>query len=109
MGHRLYIFKRAFAVIEYVMLITIVCAALIAFRVYIQRSLQGQYRKAGESAGLLRQYDPGATIDCVHEVGESYEITYSRACFNNKVVKLKDVWGAKRFCTSFCQDWSTGR
>jgi hypothetical protein len=73
---------HAFAVLEYVILITIVCAALFSFRGYIQRGLQGQYRKAGETFGFLRQYNPDATIDCAFD--PDLNVWYSQACFNNR-------------------------
>ena len=58
---------RAFAMLEYVMLIIILAAALFTFRTYLQRAFQGQYRKAGESFGFLRQYNPGSSIDCAFD------------------------------------------
>ena len=77
------------------MLVIILAAALFTFRGYIQRALQGQYRKAGESFGFLRQYNPGASTDCAFDTwssnatGTPREVNawYSQACFNNKSVR----------------------
>lgn len=74
--------RRAFAMLEYVMLIIILLAGLFVGRSYVQRAFQGQYRKAGESFGYLRQYDPGASLDCTYD-----GIWYSQACFNNKILQ----------------------
>ncbi len=75
--------KRAFAMLEYVMLVIILAAGLFTFRAYIQRSVQGQYRKAGESFGFARQYNPGASRECAFE--GTTNTWYSQECFNNKV------------------------
>ncbi len=78
---------RAFAMLEYVMLLLILAIALVSFRGYIQRALQGQYRKTGESFGFLRQYNPRNSLDCVFDPGVG--VWYSSACFNNKILADK--------------------
>ena len=77
--------RRAFATLEYVMLVIILAAGLYTFRNYIQRGFQGQYRRAGESFGFLRQYNPSASRDCTSNNGTWYE----QGCFNNQVVSLR--------------------
>ncbi|MBF0331979.1 MAG: hypothetical protein HQL17_08615 [Candidatus Omnitrophica bacterium] len=77
--------QQAFAVIEYVVLIIVVIAALVGFRSYLQRGLQGQYRKAGETFGFGRQYSPTASIECAYD--DEALVWYSTACFNNKVLQ----------------------
>ena len=76
--------RRAFATLEYVMLIIILAAGLYTFRNYIQRGFQGQYRRAGESFGFLRQYNPSASRDCASNNGTWYE----QGCFNNQLLVL---------------------
>lgn len=44
--------------IEYALLIAIVVAALIGVSVYTKRSLCDKWRKAGDSFGYGRQYEP---------------------------------------------------
>jgi hypothetical protein len=66
------------------MMVIILAAGLYTFRTYIQRGFQGQYRKAGESFGFTRQYNPGASRDCVMDTQ-----TYEKGCFNNKVLGLR--------------------
>jgi len=67
------------------MLITLFVGALFSFQTYIQRGVQGQYRKAGESFGSLRQYNPGASIDCAFDPATGK--WYAQACYNNKILK----------------------
>jgi hypothetical protein len=106
--------QRAFTVLEYVILIVVFIGAIYAFQPYVQRGIQGQYRKAGESFGFLRQYNPGASLDCV--IDPALDISYSQACFNNKVTALdctkKDtkemydgcIESAKNACTLGCAE-----
>ena len=77
--------QRAFAVIEYVMLISIMILGLVAFQPYIQRAMHGQYRKAGESFAFGRQYSGSATIQCAYD--DQADVWYSVECFNNEVLK----------------------
>ena len=79
--------RRAFAVLEYVMLVLILLMGLVGFRIYIERGFQGQFRKAGESFGFLRQYNPGASRDCAFE--PSLGIWYETGCFNNEIIRRR--------------------
>lgn len=104
--------RRAFAVLEYVMLVLIIAAGLVGFRVYIERGFQGQHRKAGESFGFLRQYNPGASRDCSFD--PVLGIWYEMGCFNNEILRRackREAPGApydrcindsKRACTTGC-------
>jgi hypothetical protein len=74
--------RRGFAVLEYVMLVLILAAGLYTFRSYIQRGFQGQYRRTGESFGFTRQYNPGASRECIIDT-----VTYEKGCFENQVLK----------------------
>lgn len=76
--------RKAFSLLEYVVLLLVVLTVLISFRGFLQRSLQGQYRKVGETIGFLRQYSPRATIDCAYD--DMLHIWYSQACFDNELL-----------------------
>ena len=76
--------RRGYAFLEYLVLVIVVMVALTTFRKYIQSAMQGQYRKAGDSFGMLRQYNPGASIDCAYN--DKYNQWYSQECFNHKIV-----------------------
>lgn len=82
MGHSS---RRAFAVLEYVMLMIIILASLFSFRVFMQRALNGQYRKVGDSMAFSRQYAINRTIDCAYD--DKMGIWYAQACFSNKVLQ----------------------
>jgi hypothetical protein len=101
--------KKAFAVLEYVVLIIIVLALVFGFRSYIQRGLQGQYRKVSETFGFLRQYNPEATIECAYD--DQLNVWYAQACYNNKVLPCKSsadyrscVNGVKTGCQAGCRN-----
>jgi hypothetical protein len=108
--------RRAFAVLEYVMMIIILATGLYMFRSYIQRGFQGQYRRTGESFGFTRQYNPGASRDCVMETlaNATGPVTYEKGCFNNKILALgcarkapgnsydNCITGAQTGCTAPC-------
>ncbi|MBF0386472.1 MAG: hypothetical protein HQL20_01290 [Candidatus Omnitrophica bacterium] len=74
--------KKAFALVEYMVLIIVVISCLLAFRGYIQRAYQGQMATAGESFAFGRQYDPNDTIACVYDDKE--DIWYSQACYDHQ-------------------------
>lgn len=100
--------RRAFAMLEYVMLIIIVMFGFLTFSTYIRRGLQGQYRKVGTSIGYGRQFSKQGTIDCISDGG----IWYAQACYDNKVLErnckfaadpVACVDGVKAACTAGCQ------
>ena len=102
--------RGAFAILEYVMLVTILMLALASFSTYIRRGLQGQYRKVGTSVAYGRQFAPHGTIDCAYDPGQ--RLWYAQACFDNKVLEMKCtqsadydtcVNGVKAACTNGCQ------
>lgn len=53
--------KKASAILEYGLLITIIIAALIAMQVYVKRAISGKYKEAADIFGFGRQYEPGVT------------------------------------------------
>jgi hypothetical protein len=53
--------KQAQSILEYVVVILVIAAALIVIGVYYKRAVQGRYRSAGDVLGGGEQYDPGRT------------------------------------------------
>lgn len=49
--------SQGFLAIEYVVLISILVAALVAMAVYMKRSLCGKWREVGDTFGYGRQYE----------------------------------------------------
>jgi hypothetical protein len=56
--------KKAFALIEYVMIFIIVMGAFLVMRSYIQRGIFGMSSRTGKTFAFGRQYDPQKTVDC---------------------------------------------
>ncbi len=76
--------QQAFAMLEYVLLMIVIITALAAFSSYIQRGMQGQYRKSGETFGYGRQYSAYASLECAFD--DKANVWYSVACFNNQIL-----------------------
>ena len=56
--------KKAFSLLEYALLITVLVAALTAMAFYLKRSVSGRWRHVIDSEiGHGRQYDPYATVE----------------------------------------------
>ena len=53
--------RKAFLLIEYVVVVAIVVAALIGVSVYLKRAISGRWRSVGDTFGHGRQYYPTAT------------------------------------------------
>jgi Flp pilus assembly pilin Flp len=53
--------KQAQSILEYVVLIGVVAAALIVVGVYYKRAVQGKFRAGGDMLGGGEQYQPGVT------------------------------------------------
>jgi len=73
--------KKAFAVIEYVMVLIIVIGAFLVMRNYIQRGIFGLWGQAGQSFAFGRQYDPQKTVECGFD--EFTGNWYDSNCFKN--------------------------
>ncbi|HPB68886.1 MAG TPA: hypothetical protein PKU74_08285 [Candidatus Omnitrophota bacterium] len=65
--------KHAQSILEYMTLIVFLLSSLFVFQGYILRAYYGSWKKAGDSFGLGRQYDPrpfgnngegGGTFEC---------------------------------------------
>ncbi len=104
--------RRAFAVLEYVMLAIIVMFGLLAFSTYIRRGFQGQYRKVGTSISFGRQFAAHGTLDCAYDPAQ--KIWYAQACYDNEVLARNCahaneadydacISGVRSACTAGCQ------
>ena len=48
--------------LEYVIIITVVVAALVGMSIYMKRAICGKWREAADAIGFGKQYDPQKTI-----------------------------------------------
>ena len=53
--------KKAAFTVEYVIVIAVIVAALLAMQFYLRRAVCGRIRSAGDAFGQGRQYEPGVT------------------------------------------------
>ena len=72
--------KKAFAVVEYVVLVVIIIGAFLIMKDYIQRGIFGSWTQAGKSFAFGRQYDSQKTIECVFD--DQSNLWYDRNCFD---------------------------
>ncbi len=65
--------RKGYSTVEMLVTITVILMVLIGFRGYIERSLTGRWKAAGDTFGQTKQYDPrgfgvagetGGTLDC---------------------------------------------
>ena len=71
--------KKAFALIEYALLMVLIISAFLVMRHYIQRGLFGKWGESGQSFAYGRQYDPQKTIECSFD--QQSNLWYDRNCF----------------------------
>ncbi|MFP4473613.1 MAG: hypothetical protein ACLFPX_07120 [Candidatus Omnitrophota bacterium] len=99
------IFKRlasskAATVLEYASLLVLLLVSILWFRPYILRAFHGQWKKAGDTYGHGRQYDPrgwggdgsgGGTYECFYEEigGSGYWVPES--CFEQNCNCMLDT------------------
>lgn len=81
-------FRRGQSILEYVILITIVIAALITMQVYIKRGVQGRWKSAVDDLG--DQYDPKTT---------NISINYNYDTNSSSVVKVEVPPGKSEYVT----------
>lgn len=78
--------KKAFSIIEYILLLVVIILAFIMLRPYIQRGMQGMWVKSGESFSYGRQYDSQKTIECAYyALNATNGVWYDRNCFEQVV------------------------
>ena len=70
--------KKAFSVVEYMILFVIVAGALYIMKPYLQRGIFGQWQQTGQSFAWGRQYDSQKSIDCSFD--QQSNLWYDRNC-----------------------------
>jgi hypothetical protein len=75
--------SKAFATIEYIVLVVAVLGALVVMKQYLTNATAGKYVKAGEQFGFRRQFNPVTMQECVFEPGQNY--WYARSCFEQRI------------------------
>lgn len=54
---------RALSIIEYLLILTVITAALLGMQIYMKRAISGRWRQSADVFGHGRQYDaPEVTI-----------------------------------------------
>ena len=79
--------KRGSSIVEYMMIVLFLSAALFVFQFYIVRGFAGRWRAIGDVFGGGRQYDKDTTLDCFY--------------FQNPVNILDNEWVATK-CYEDC-------
>jgi Flp pilus assembly pilin Flp len=95
--------KKAYALLEYAVLFTIIIFAFLIMRSYIQHGISGSWGKAGQSIGFGRQYDPQRTIECGFD--EQSNMWYDRNCYAYYVINSQcngDNACQQKIITSTC-------
>jgi hypothetical protein len=72
--------RRAYSVLEYLVIFVVVIAALLVLGSYIHSAMQGQFRTAGATMADLRQHETSSQ-DCAYD--DQLGIWYSVACVDN--------------------------
>lgn len=83
--------RHAFSILEYIMFVVLLIAALAAMWPYIQNAIQGRYRSAADSVSLRRQHDPTRTRACLWDPLE--EFWYSEVCYEWELQRRGCVTG----------------
>ena len=95
--------KKAFSVVEYMVLFVIIIGAFLVMRNYIQRGLFGHWGQSGQSFAFGRQYDPQKTIEC--DFDQQTNVWYDHNCAQAKCPNADSscIEGAVGSCqTSSC-------
>lgn len=77
--------NKGVAIVEYIVVILVIIAAMLAFRGYVQRAYQGSIARSGETFAYGRQFDPKDTIACAFD--DKQNIWYAQACYNHNYAK----------------------
>jgi hypothetical protein len=75
--------KKAFSVLEYVVLIVVIISAFLIMRNYIQNGIFGLWGQAGQSFAFGRQFDSQKTIECSFD--QQSGLWYDYNCFQSTV------------------------
>ena len=74
--------KKAFSVVEYVVLFVIIIGAFLIMRNYMQRGIYGMWGRTGQSFAFGRQYDSQKTIEC--DFDEQTNVWYDHNCVQSQ-------------------------
>jgi hypothetical protein len=67
--------KKGQSIVEYVILFTLILAALLIMHIYIKRAYQGRIKQSSDE--LSQQYSPGHTTSLMNAVSSSNSVTYT--------------------------------
>ena len=62
------------SIVEYMVLIVFVIAALLVSQKYLARSISGRWKSQADSMGYGRQYSYGQTLECRYTNNEWYDL-----------------------------------
>jgi hypothetical protein len=89
--------NRGHAVIEYVVLISMVVGALWVMQKYLTRSVSGRWKGSGDSFASGRQYSYQKTLECISDDETGNEYWYNAVCFD---LNNGDCLSSKATCGS---------
>ena len=84
--------KKAFSIIEYIILLVIIIGAFLVLRNYIQRGIYGMWGQAGQTFAFGRQYDLPKSVQCAFD--EISNQWYDRNCFEQGVGSISPPCGS---------------
>lgn len=96
--------KKAFAVIEYVVLFVIIILAIVVMKNYVQNGIFSLWGQSGQSFAFGRQYDPQRTIECSFD--QQSGLWYDENCFqslSNQICPSGDMACQETVKTGQCQ------
>ena len=99
--------KKAFSVVEYVVLFVIIIGAFLIMRNYIQRGIYGMWGQTGQSLAFGRQYDPQKTIECSFD--EQSNFWYDRNWYESAAHNCSDAACQEAAMSSTCQTNTCGQ
>ncbi len=73
--------RKAFAMVEYMVLFIVIISTMVLFRGYILRAFNGQSSRAGEGFAFGRQFSPQNSVACVYD--DKMNLWYAQACYNH--------------------------
>ena len=81
-------YKKASSIIEYMVVVLFILAALFVFQYYISRGLAGRWKAVGDTFGGGRQYDPkaynqGGTLECFYYGNENSGNWIASQCYED--------------------------
>ena len=101
---------KAGSILEYIMVLMVVIAALMLMQKYIVRAFAGRWQSTGDSFGYGRQYDPAKTKERAWSAREKiwYDKPCYDACYENSKSRLA-ACKKEKLCSSRAYDESCRR